>query len=112
MALAERVAEVLSTFIVCYYLSVLVVGRWWGPAGYIASGRTFIALPLRVVAGWYLVGITCLAVAIWAHAILEPSARASMLVGAGLLNFILIALAEGLLQKWRSARRAGQSNAT
>ena len=54
MALVERVAAALLTFTGGYYLSVLLIGRWWGPPGKLASGRRFTSLPVRVVAGLYL----------------------------------------------------------
>ncbi len=110
MALTERVAAALLTFTCCYYLSVLVVGRWWGLPGRLASGRSFTSLPVRIVAGLYLIGLLSIAVSAWADVLLHQQPTwAFMLIGAGLLTLVL---AEGLLPRWRSARASGRSAST
>lgn len=105
MALAEPVAAVLATFTSCYYLSVLVSGRWWGVLGKLASGRRFTSLPIRVVASLYLTGLACFTVSAWARLISQHAAWASTVVLVGLLMLMLTFLAEGLLPRWRPAKR-------
>lgn len=105
------VAAAFLTFTSGYYLSVLLIGRWWGPPGKLASGRRFTSLPVRVVAALYLGGLICVAVSAWADAMPEQGAWVPMLLGAGVLILMLTFLAEGLLPKWRSAPGSGRSNA-
>jgi hypothetical protein len=106
MAVAERVVAVLLTFISCYYLSVLVMGRWWGVLGKLASGRRFTSLPVRVVASLYLMILACFSISAWVAVIFQPVPWASTVVGIGYLLLILTLLAEGLLPRWRSTNGA------
>ncbi len=106
MALAERVVVALLIFTSCYYLSVLVMGRWWGVLGKLASGNRFTSLPVRVVASLYLMILACFTLSAWAAVILQHPAWASTLVVVGGLILILTLLAEGLLPRWRSTNGA------
>ena len=110
MAVAQLVAAILLTLTCCYYLSVLVVGRWWGLPGRLAMGRNFTSLPARIVAGLYLIGLLSITASAWADVLLhqEPT-WASLLVGAGLLTLLLTVLAEGLLPRWRPASGSGRT---
>jgi hypothetical protein len=73
--------------------------------GKLASGRRFTSLPVRVVASLYLMGLACFTVSAWAALIFHHPAWASTVVGVGLLMLMLTFLAEGLLPRWRPAKR-------
>ena len=73
--------------------------------GKLASGRQFTSLPVRVVASLYLMSLACFTVWAWAALMLHHPAWASALVQVGLLILMLTVLAEGLLPRWRPAKR-------
>lgn len=110
MRTVEGAIAALAAFTACYHLSVLLIGRWWGPPGQVVPRRQPSPLPVRLTAGCYLVALVCIASAAWADAILQRTTWVTnVLIGAAPLIIILEALAEGLLAKRRSTREATPS---